>query len=303
MEIEEVDINEAGHASGLYNQIAEPVPFSFPVDDDQFRMGIVWDGGDHGLHRYLRDQRVLHCRAGSSIVGFTHIAVEHRDEARRGVIRFIGFLPGDRRVGQMLLDEAERQLRSADVDVIMAFARDYGYPFHLKATGDLSYSLSHIVGLLGSNGYSLPPHHRYTLSQEIHFDWPSLNVTRPELPDERLVVQIARDESISDLPKLMFHLELEGQKVGESETWPVGRWTTAHGAREMFAMSIDIGDQWQGRGWGRYLLTRGLWEMQQLGYDRAVLGTNPENYPAVSMYANMGFTIDGMSCTMVKRFV
>ena len=41
MEIEEVDINEAGHASGLYNQIAEPVPFSFPVDDDQFRMGII----------------------------------------------------------------------------------------------------------------------------------------------------------------------------------------------------------------------------------------------------------------------
>ena len=101
---------------------------------------------------------------------------------------------------------------------------------------------------------------------------------------------------------MTFRLEFENQEVGESETWPVGRWTSAPGARGMFTISIDIHDAWQGRGWGRYLLTQGLWEMQQLGYDRATLGTNPENYPAISLYANMGFTMESMSCTMVKTF-
>ena len=111
-----------------------------------------------------------------------------------------------------LLDESERILQSADVDILKAFARDYGYPYHLKATGDLSYRLPHIVGLLGCNGYSVARHHRYALCQEVHFDWPRLELDQPAKPDESLVVGISRDDSAPDFPKLTFHLEFEGQE-------------------------------------------------------------------------------------------
>jgi hypothetical protein len=68
-----------------------------------------------------------------------HIAVEDWENRRRGVIRFLGFTPGDRLVGQQLIERAELLLRNAGLDVVMAFATNYGYPFiHLSVTHGVS---------------------------------------------------------------------------------------------------------------------------------------------------------------------
>ena len=302
MDIDELDIREAGSLSGLYNHISDGVPFSFSVDEEQFAAGLVWQTEDHSHHGRLGDQRVLVCYRAGAPVGFVHTAVEDWENRRRGVIRFLGFAPGDRLVGQQLIERAELLLRNAGLDVVMAFATNYGYPFHLKATGTLSGRLPHILGLFGANGYIISPHHRYQLCQDIHFDWPHLNLSKPDSPDEALIFHKILDESAPELPKAIFRLEYNGEMVGESETWPVGRWTSVEGARELFLISIDVGDPWQGRGWGRYLLSQGLWTMQQLGYHRAGLGTNVENFRAISLYANMGFQMAGTAYSLVKQF-
>ena len=40
MEVADLEFEEAGILAPLYNQFAEDVPFSFPVDEDEFATGM-----------------------------------------------------------------------------------------------------------------------------------------------------------------------------------------------------------------------------------------------------------------------
>ena len=300
MRIEEIELSQAHLVAEGYARIVADVPCSFQVDANQFADGVVWDGADNGLHRNLSDQRLLLCRNPTSADGFAHVSIENRDGQRCGVIRFLGFVPGQRRAGQRLLEEAEALLKAAHVEVIKAFAMDYGYPFLLNGTGTLSDRLHHVIALLGTNVYSVPCHPMYPLCQEAFFDYPEIDLAHPHPPDDGLVVRRSLEESLSGLPQAVFRLEFQGTEVGESETWSVGRWTKAYGADQTFLISIEIEEKWQGRGWGRFLLQEAMCQMVEFGYTRASLGTNAANYQAMSLYANLGFLFRGTGVTMTK---
>ena len=142
MEIVDLGFEEAGILAPLYNQFAEDVPFSFPVTEDEFAVGIRSQWEDHGYHKHLRDQHLLVCRRAGKVAGFAHVAVGPWDSVERGIARFICYLPGDRATGQQLLESSERRLRELGASERVAFPRGYSYPFRHIATETLSGKLA-----------------------------------------------------------------------------------------------------------------------------------------------------------------
>jgi GNAT superfamily N-acetyltransferase len=301
MELAHLEFEDAGILASLYNQFARDVPFCFPVSEDEFAAGMLAQWDDHGDHIHLHDQHLLICRRGAEVVGFAHCGVGPWDHVERGIVRFLCYLPGDRMVGQLLLDGSERLLQELRATEAVAFARPYPYPFHHNATGTLSGKLAHIIGLLGANEYALAPDPPYPRCEELLFDWPDYDVPVPSPPDKGLSIERSVVEVGPRLPKATFRLLCNDTIVGESETWPVGRWVRAKAAQSMFAISIDIGEGWQGRGWGSYLLRHALCEMRELGYRRSALGTNLGNYRAIAFYSNLGFKVAGTAYGFHKK--
>ena len=52
-------------------------------------------------------------------------------------------------------------------------------------------------------------------------------------------------------------------------------------------MSVETTER--GRGFGRYLMERSLYEMQRAGCQHAYLRTHNDNYTALSLYASLGY--------------
>jgi hypothetical protein len=86
------------------------------------------------------------------------------DPAERGLIRFLGVLPGQRAAGQALLLQAEETLRERGMDKVVAFHQHKRYPFYHLPSAYLSDRLGHIDALLGWNGYR-------RIAGEVYMDW------------------------------------------------------------------------------------------------------------------------------------
>ena len=56
---------------------------------------------------------------------------------------------------------------------------------------------------------------------------------------------------------------------------------------ELYADKIIVGEE----RWGRYLLHRTLWEMQQRGYTHTVTSSSWRNPLAMLLYSNFGFSV------------
>ena len=55
------------------------------------------------------------------------------------------------------------------------------------------------------------------------------------------------------------------------------------------AARLVVDEALRGKGWGRYLLQRTLWEAQTQGFRECVLCTSEGNYTARLLYASLGF--------------
>ena len=72
---------------------------------------------------------------------------------------------------------------------------------------------------------------------------------------------------------------------------------------QFFVVWLGVVETQQGRGWGRYLLLRMLWEMLQGGYRHAFISTDHRNHRALVFYTNMGFRVVDTSYEYVKTIV
>jgi GNAT superfamily N-acetyltransferase len=192
----------------------------------------------------------------------------------------------------------------------MAFAHDYSYPFYHLAFGYLSDRLGHIQGLLGVNGYVVAPEGPhpsgvgYSRREEVFFDWRDCDVPRPTAPEEALTVTRELNEGGGRLPNATFHLCYGANKVGACDTYCVGRFSRAEEAQDTsFVAWLGINDEWQGRGWGRFLLLTALHELRALGYTRSAISTNLTNYRAMTFYANLGYDVVGNGYEFTKSLV
>lgn len=309
MAVTRLEFDDAGMLAPFYNRLVADVPFCWPVGGAEFASGVLWESPDHDMHTRLHEQRLLVSRRGDDVLGFAHTALERRDGAERGVIRFLGYAPGERAAGQELLLSAERRLRDVGGREALAFAHDYSYPFYHLAFGYLSDRLGHVMGLLGINGYKIAPEgpgaqaHGYR-REEVFFDWPDFEVANPEPPAPDLRVEVERSEGAGRLPNVRFHLRHGGDHAGVCETYCAGHWSRAEEAQETFFVTwLGVNDDRQGRGWGRFLLLSALYELRRVGYRRSAISTNLTNYRAMTFYANLGYDVVGNGYEFAKSLV
>ena len=67
-----------------------------------------------------------------------------------------------------------------------------------------------------------------------------------------------------------------------------------------FTRAIEVKESERGRGIGRYLMGRSLFEMQKYGCRHAILNTQSTNFPALMLYVSMGYRIVYRMCNMLK---
>ena len=129
----------------LWNTQVCELPLSQPVTQPQMalELGVAADAdgeaareeGPYGHVRALEQRRVWVADGSDGLLGFCDCGVDpahtgrgrqslgspRLDQPRRGMIRWLWYKPGQRRVGEALLDAAEAHLRQQGVEDVLAF--------------------------------------------------------------------------------------------------------------------------------------------------------------------------------------
>jgi len=292
LEIVAFEPEMAEGVAGLYNDLIEPVPECYPAASARF------ESVEALGHKRLHDEKMMVAREGGDVVGFVHVGVAHpaeEDDFPRGepaVIRFLGCRVGERRVGQALLEWAERWARGQGRSEVIAWHAGLRYPFYHFGWAHLSERIGHVRALFGMNGYE-------EYDAEVFLTWRDyepLEVVRPKLEfdlrldwregplGQRLAVEA------KDGPKSVGHCTIDwGQHSRpEAKEW-------------CYCNSLYVKDELQGKRMGAFLLGMALAAMKEKGCRHASLSTNGKNYRAQLMYTNMGYRVADQTCSFKKE--
>ena len=288
MRIDLFDPTESGSLAAFYNRQMAEVPFCFPVSEGEFTDGLSFREADR-----LRDEAILVASEGGRTRGFLHLAREPKEGADaddRGILRFFAYEPGNRRIGEALLDEAERRFREMGIARIGAFEHAYAYRFHHLGFGLLTDRMAHVFALLQIHGYETRADWSY--DEEVFLEWRAYAIEEPALPDEAVVIEVSWEPGRGRRPNLGLRAIRDGEPFGECECLSVGEFSNDERAQDAFFTEwLGVRDANQGRGWGRYLLRRALWELHGAGYRDALISANRKNYRALLFYANEGYRV------------
>ena len=95
-----------------------------------------------------------------------------------------------------------------------------------------------------------------------------------------------------DLPDIVVRARAGDVDIGECECKSAGSYAMSADAQRVFYVDwLGVEGSFQGKGWGKHLLTRALSEARNVGYRHAVIATDWRNYRALSLYANHGFSV------------
>lgn len=306
MKIKEWDMVNFDEISAIYNDQVAGVPYCYPVPADEFENGFAYRKFTSDRYREdIHSEKVIIGFYDGDPAGFADVAIAEVEEEgckqHRGFIRFLGYLSGCRPVGQTLLEEAERYLADFGVDKISAFRLNFrydhgGYRFYHYNYGMISDKMGHICALFHMNGYKLN-------GGEMFMSQPEYNIPKPARPDKRTEIVVEhRPPYRAVLPGLDVRAFHKGKEIGICESVSAGEFSLVQESQDwLFISGLHVIESEQGKGWGRYLLQRNLWEMQKIGYKNAVISTDWRNYRAQLFYTNYGYRLVDTSYEFVKN--
>jgi GNAT superfamily N-acetyltransferase len=283
MEIVAFESGLAEGVAGLYNGLIEAVPDVHPVPVKRFG-SIEGLGSDR-----LREERLMVALEGGEVVGFVHVGVAKPDghfptpEGEPAAVRFLGYRRGQREAGRRLLEWVDEYAREQGRTEIKAWHYFATYPFYHCPWGQLSGKMGHVRALLGMYGYEDAG------DSEMYFNWHDFEVpvvARPEIGfelktewreggpmGERMVMAAVRGEE-----------RLGVCRMDHGQTSPNPK------AKEWcYCDSLDVVDELQGKGLGKYVLASALEEMRRAGCRHASISTTWNNYRAALFYTNIGY--------------
>ena len=277
----------------FYNHLTVDVSHCYPVKEEEFAIAVrgvttgksdVKDGG-------LDSEIAFVAMVNDAVQAFMHIGIgqvwnhEERKE-NAGIIRFLGYERGARRIGQAVLEKAEDYLKGFNVSQIFAFPQDYRYRFYHFEHAYLSDALDQVQGLLGYNGY-----HRS--NGEVFLDWEDYSAT-PVPSSLPVTLSIDWKDGRGQLPNCTVLAHQDGEQVGICESLCGGEFSSHADAQDwLHTVWLGIEDDFQGQGLGRYLLQYALQEMHKAGYRHAAISTAWDNHRAFLFYSNCGYqTVD-----------
>jgi GNAT superfamily N-acetyltransferase len=226
---------------------------------------------------------------GGAVVGFVHCAIgapgDHL-EGTMGIIRFLAYSAGRRAAGQLLIDVSHDYFARHGMSSVIAFGHEHTYPFYCCSSAYLSDRMGHIEALLRANEYR-----RFT--GEVIMDWPSFTAVRPApVPATGVRITVRHPRNKGRLPGIHLRAMRGKREVGQcicvsAADFSNGR--TSH--QRIYVMWLGVDEKRQGRGMGKYLLSRALYEARKIGYTDATITTAFLNYRGAVFYTNFGFRI------------
>lgn len=284
MRIVSTDTPDTDLLSGFYNQQVAPIPYCLPVTPEEFTAGQILPP-----QKRLSNERFFIAQEKDALLGFAHVGIHttsrNGEKEKKGVVRFFCYLPAQRPIGQALLEAYENYLMPHGITQLTAFQGGYGYSFYNAGRENLADRFTHVLSLLGTNEYTHS--HRMLL-----MDRRNLTPAEPHTPDASGEVSVKQQNGKGLRPNLMVELFIEGRQVGVCQSESLGQYLRASAAQDIYYVGgLGIDPQFQFQGWGKYLLHRTHWEMAQLGYKHAIIGTEQDNYRALLFYLNDGYRV------------
>ena len=299
------DVAEAPGLTQTYNDQIVGIPHCYAVSQDEFVGGFTHQKASYkGYSEDIHSEKLIVCEDNGVILGFSDVAIAETEyngnREQKGFIRFLTYKFGQRYVGQAILKESEKYLLDFGVKQIKAFRILYiydhcGYRFYHLGYALLSDRLGHIHGLFGMNGYQMN-------GGEIFIDQPAYHVDEPVLTDKSLDITVEFQDSRAILPKLKVKVFRDGKEIGQCASESAGECNRAREAQDwVFITGLGIEESDQGKGLGRYLLQRNLWEMHKIGYKNTVISTDWNNFRALLFYTNYGYKVADTAHEFIKN--
>lgn len=292
------ELDRAPELAACYNRHTAAWPYCHPQTPDGFAAGIAEELGYlYGKKRdCLHAEHFLVAQAEDEVAGFLHLGLEEKEGEKTGIIRFMAYEPGRRQQGQALLEAAERQCRDWGAVGVSAFAKANIYHF-CSVDGGYDTAQAHIGALFGINGYEPG-------GPTLHMAKRGLETEEPVPPDEKARIEVAGDAQRGERNDVMVMAYAPGTDDCFAELYAYSLQhvqSVAAGADQLYINWLGIDRQYQGQGWGRYLLRRALYQAHLLGYRHCVLGTDAGNYRAQLLYASHGFGVTHFTRSYFKR--
>jgi ribosomal protein S18 acetylase RimI-like enzyme len=290
--ISECSPSDAGRLAEAYNAQVVEIPYDdHPVDPqtlvDALSLSDFYGPGKKPFD--FSDSRIFASDNGGDANGFIHVGTIPGDDGsgeRRGLIRYLCFPRNRRDVGQALLDSAHEYLSP----LASAHHRAFDFLYSCMSAPFLKSPWEHVYALLGSNGYEqVGPGHAVMVLRDY-------NISQPTLPRDDIDVQVSDVSHFPDhvnygnLPTVAVRLFRGDEKIGSTEAVPhfLPHWDPEL-QDTCETLTIGVNEEERGRGFGRYLMERSLYEMQRAGCQHAYLLTGNNNYTAISLYASLGY--------------
>ena len=187
-----------------------------------------------------------------------------------------------------LIEAAQNRLAELGAARVYAFTKMTSYRFYQLGCGMVSTDLGHLVGLLGMNGYGV--------RRDLYFlRWPHFDpVESSTSPDPSADVVAKHVQGRGDLPDVDVLAHLGDRSIGDCVCESGATYARAQGAQRLFYVDwLGVSDEFQGHGWGAYLLRRALTAGRRLGYEHAAIAAEGDNHRALLLYTNYGFRVAG----------
>ena len=306
------DVSEATKVTNCYNEQIASVPYCYPVSQEELKRAFCYQ-----LHEALEEhkpyaekelvacfeRKLLVGWQDGGIVGFADIGKQQREETGEaiGLIRLLTYRPGCRTAGQAMLEHAERYFRDLGLHCFEAFTHKTYY-FFRHGSSALPGPMWHVQALFRINGYRFATWDDGDSMGWCFFHLPQYRVEKPVFPDASVQVDTQHIPGRGQLPNLEINLYRNGEPIANSWSLSSEHYCLNPQARTTFnTEGLHVAEPERGKGLGRYLLQRTLWEMQQLGYQTATLHCSVPNSRAHLLYTNAGYRVVDASCAFVKR--
>lgn len=271
-----------------YNCVTADVPHCYPVTETEFGEELSCTPSNWREQISFHSQAAFVAKLGDTVPGFVQVGFNElrQHNCNIGILRFFGYRPGERRVGQALLEKAEAHLQAQghNPTKIIAFSQDYRYRFYHFGHAYLSNGLAPVQALLAFNGYA-------RTAGEVFLAWENYDVTLTP-PTQPVEITVEWIEGRGKHPNCTVRGFRDGEEVGVCESLCGGEFSSHPDAQDwLHTMWLGIEDEYQGQGIGRYLLQCALREMRDVGYRHALISTAWDNHRAFLFYSNFGYRV------------
>ena len=286
MEILQYTSDQQTPVTQFYNRLIANVPHCYPVTEEEFAIvlrGVTTGKADKDdFGRGLDSETAFVAMTEGAVQAFIHVGLTQMRDEDVGIIRFLGYERGARRAGQAVLEKAETYLQAFNVTRIFAAERRYRF-YHFEYAC-LSDALDQVQGLLGFNGY----HRR---NGWVFLDWENYDV-KPIPAPIPVTLSVEWKNERGQRPDSVVKAYRGDEEIGLCVSVSGGEYSDHPDAQDWFhTVYLEIEDEFQGQGLGRYLLQYALQEMKKIGYRHAAISTRWDDYRALLFYSNCGYRV------------